>query len=292
MTQTQRPILWFISPATPLALALGLLTIALAGCEGQAPGPNTSESVLDAFSPPTPAEAAQWAIDPYNPDKRQRGLLLLANAPFGGERVYLELYRNALSDGDSAVRAVALKALAMHGLPEDVPRITPFLRDEVTVVRREAARALQRLHDQRAVGPLIAATNPDIEEDIDVRANAARALGQYARRDVFYALIDALRDRRLVVNQNAAESLRVLTGQSLGYAPRDWRDWASEQRDLFAERQEYIYPVFQRDPTIVEFILPYWNPPNETPARPVGMPVAEGVGEADAAQPPEGREGG
>ncbi|RMD65089.1 MAG: hypothetical protein D6824_03150, partial [Planctomycetota bacterium] len=45
-------------------------------------GAMDAQSILTLLpAPPSPAEAAQWAIDPYDADKRQRGVLLLANAP-------------------------------------------------------------------------------------------------------------------------------------------------------------------------------------------------------------------
>jgi len=263
-------------PRRPLLARLALLgaIAGVGGClEGQAPSEETEQGLFQVFAPPSPAQAAAWAVDPYDPDKRQRGLLLLANAPFGGEPVYVETYLQALEDPDSAVRAVSVKALALHGSPEHAPRIAELLReDDEPLVRREAARALQRLHNERVVDALIAATDAQREEDIDVRASAARALGQYPDRRVVQALIAALSDRRLIVNREARTSLRILTGEDFGYDPAEWIVWTEGRQSLFAGRQPYEYPVFRRDPTIVEWLLPFWAPPNETPSRPVGMP--------------------
>jgi len=242
-----------------------------------------SESVLSLFpAPPSPAVAAQWAIDPYDADKRQQGVLLLANAPFGGEPPYLRLYELRITDEVPAVRMAAAKALALHGEVRHVPMLMERLaKDDVVSVRREAARALQRLYDPLLAPPaLLRALDPDNESDADTRAAAATALGQYAQPRVVQGLIGALADRQLRVNKAAKQSLRILTGENFGLDIRGWLAWTQQASELFANRQPYRYPVFHRDPTIAEMILPWLQPPrNETVAPPVGAPedVAKGV---------------
>ena len=82
----------------------------LSGCGLELSGGSNlqqEESILSIWSPPDPAEAARWAADPYDPDKRQKGMLLLANAPWGGDPVYLRFYESALADADAGGRATA-----------------------------------------------------------------------------------------------------------------------------------------------------------------------------------------
>ena len=259
-----------------LAVCAGVVSL-LGACNRDSGAPRgQQQSVFEMFAPPTPAEAAAWASDPFDADKRYRGLLLLANAPFGGEPPYLRMYELAAVDGDSGVRAVSLRALAMHGTVDHAPLLVTALNDTNVLVRWEAARGLQRIHNPSAVSPLIERLAPDREDSVQVRASAARALGQYAQPRVVERLIGALGDRSLTVNDNALASLKVLTGQDFGYDARAWFVWTREaQRDLFAERQPYIFPVFERDPTIVEMLLPWFNPPNEIAASPIGMPPDE-----------------
>lgn len=261
------------------AAGLACLSALGLGCTTSQKGPN-ADSILDVWTPPSPVEAAQWAGDPYDADKRQRGMLLLANAPFGGERVYVQLYRARLVDEDPAVRGVAVRALALHGQPEDAPVIAERLEgDPDDVVRRESGRALQRIHNPAVVDKLILALDPRREPDTDARANAARALGQYAQPRVVQSLIGALNDSRLAVNDGALESLRVLTGQDFGVDAKAWLRWSGGAGDLFAQRGEYVYPVFHRDPTIVEYLVPFWRPPNEqSNQRPVGMAASASAG--------------
>ncbi len=273
-------------------LPLTAISLMIAACAGQAPGPEQGESVLGVFAPPTPAEAAAWAADPYDSDKRQRGVLLLANAPFGGEGPYLRLYEVRLTDEDPVVRAAALKALALHGTRDHAtPIARRLLEDESESVRAEAARALQRIHEPRVVDALITAVDPGRESDPDVRARAARALGQYASPEVVQTLIGALNDRRLTVNANALESLRILTGKDFGYDARAWLEWTNQTPSLFAGRRTYEYPVFERDPRVWELLLPFWSPPNEIAATPAGMPADQrgaGAPEEQGDKPPAG----
>ena len=257
------------------ALALCLLPAACAendDLRGGA-GRGSGESVLELFTPPTPAEAAAWATDPYDPDKRQRGVLLLAGASFGGERVYLNMYRLSLEDEDAGVRAAASRALALHGMVDDAPAIAALMRDDESVlVRREAARALQRIHNPEVVEALLAAADDAREEDGDVRAAATVALGQYREFRVVQGLIGALQDRLLRVNDGAVASLATLTGEDFGLDTAAWLAWVGDTVDLFEGATPYEYPVFQRDPTFAEKILPWRSPPNEIASQPVGAP--------------------
>jgi len=257
---------------------LSMFTVAAAalvmcGCGLDLAGGNTLEqqSVLTIFSPPDPAQAARWAADPYDPDKRQRGTLLLATAPWGGEPAYLDFYRAAATDEDAAVRGVAMMALGRHGGPTDAPLLIAGLSDPEPVVRRSAARAMQRIHNPSVIPSLLRAANESREEDPETRAAAATALGQYADGQVIQGLIAALRDRRLLVNQAARDSLILLTGQDLGVDPGAWLQWTRQSDDLFAGRGRYVYPVYRRAPFFWEQFIPWMRPPNETASVPVGM---------------------
>ncbi|CAE7262685.1 mscS [Symbiodinium necroappetens] len=254
--------------------------LALGGCEQgsmldfsgpQNTSTETNDSILTLFSGPTPVQAVQMATNTADPDERVRGTLLLANAPWGGEDVYLRLYREHMADEDAGVRAVAIRALSLHGTPDDVPAIVEQLKNGNDVVREEAARALQRIHAPEAIQPLLAASDIRQEENWKVRQYASVALGQYAERRVVDKLIDSLTDHELSVNRAALRSLRILTGQDLGFNTRAWLTWVNSSGELFAGRGVYEYPVFQREPNMFEAIVPWLEVPNEEPASPVGM---------------------
>lgn len=240
-------------------------------------------SILSAFSPPSPQEAAAWAVDPYDADKRYRGTLLLVNAPWGGEQVYVDLYARAIDDEDPSVRAAGARGLAMHGGPEHVPLIIKRLSDEDRLLRWESARALQRLHNPLAAPELIKRLEPKTEDEAMVRSACADALGQYAEPKVVDGLIAALGDRDLTVHQAARRSLRTLTGQDLGADLRAWVAWKKQTPDLFAARQPYVYPVFERDKNWVEVLVPIFKPPNEKASTPVGFDMTARAGSDEAA---------
>ncbi|MFG0304920.1 MAG: HEAT repeat domain-containing protein [Phycisphaerales bacterium JB040] len=255
----------------PIALASGAL---LAGCGVEMrPG---AKSLFEAFAPPTPTEAADMALS-EDPDERFKGLQLLANAPFGGGDPYLELYADSLQDEDPGVRWAAVSALGRHGGPEHVELVLPFLDDEDPLVRSATARALQRIHEPVAIEPLLETILIDNEPVDSVRAQAADALGQYASRAVLQGLVAALDDSSLAVNRSTLRSLETLTGQNYGLDQRAWLDWIRDAGpDVFAARRPYVFPTFQRDRKLVEYLPLVADPPNESPNTPVGMPPMGG----------------
>lgn len=211
------------------------------------------------------------ATDPYSAENRYKGTTLLSNADFGGDTVYMSLYLDGVDDPDSGVRSAAVRALGRHGDPEHVGVILEALKDSEDQVRLEAARALQRVHSPLAVSALIEKIDEDKEKVADIRAAAADALGQYLQPEVVKALVGALRDSRLVVNNRVQHSLLILTGQNFGLDRRAWIDWYNAAPDMFAGAQPYTYPIFNRKKRIVEYLPMIPPPPNETTSIPVGM---------------------
>ncbi len=260
----------------------------LSGCESFADN-RGADSILELGAPASPEEAARMAINQFNADERARGTLLLANSFFGGESIYLELYEDNIDDWDAGVRAAAVRALGIHGLPEHGPLIVERLDDEDERVRLEAARTLQRIHTEDAVQPLldriaepVIGMDDDLpgESDPQVRAEAAHALGQYAQPQVIEGLIRALDDRQLAVNIAARQSLRTLTGQDFGEDSAAWLDWYASTEEPFRGRTAYVYPVFERGRRLVEYLPLTPPPPNEAASTPVGMPPVRREGRA------------
>lgn len=263
----------------PCALvALCAAPFLLAGCEwlddARSKG-GTGDSVLEFFQPPSPQEAIAWAADPFDADKRYRGLLLISNSGFGGDSLYVRMYEQAAADGDSGVRAMAARALGRHGGPEHASILVGLLADDSELVRWEGARALQRIYAPQAVGALLERITPERESSVQVRESVAVALGQYAESRVAQALFSALNDRRLSVNMAANRSLVILTGEDFGLETRDWIRWYNASDQPFANRGVYEYPVFHRDSQWWEYVVPWSSPPNEVAGRPAGAPVEQ-----------------
>lgn len=258
----------------PLACALSAPLIGACDSLDLQPG---ATSILEVFAEPSAAQGAEWALDKYDADKRYRGTMLLANKPFAGEELYIKLFIDNAADPDAGVRTAAIRALGNHGGPEHVPVLVKALRDSDKLVRLEAARALQRVHNPAAVEPLMIACNAEREPEAEIRAEAADALGQYADPRILGSLQSCLADSNLTVNYAGLRSLRTLTGQDFGMDRVAWRNWLEKSPDPFRARIAYVYPVFRRDRSFIEHIPFVPGPPNEPEgAGPAGMP---GIGE-------------
>lgn len=252
-------------PLLMLAILLTLPTTFMSGCD------TAAQDIGELMeTTPTPTEAAAWMFGP-DPEQRRRGITLIANAPFGDAPPYVEVYRRALTDADPMVRAAAAHALGLNGDPADAILLANLLSDESEIVRFNAARGLQRLHrsETAVLNPLTNTMRND--PDPAVRRAAATALGQYAEPSVVESLIGALDDRSLAVNEAARRSLRFLTGQDFGLSPADWLNWWRSADAPFAEQRLFVYPVFRRDLTWIERLIPLFRPRFEFPGSPIGL---------------------
>lgn len=252
--------------ATATAVATAVLVSA--GCD------TLSSDINDFFSdmtPPTPAEAAAWAADLNDPENQRRGLALLSDAPWGGEDAYVELYRLYVEEPtDPLVKATAVQALGRWGTPDDAMKIADHLASPSPLVRREAAKGLQRLHDPK-VADRIWIRLVDPNEEAGVRVELAIALAQYPSDRSFQALCLALDARELVINLAAADSLRILTGEDFGIDRATWLAWYDATPSPFAEEEVFLYPTFTRHISFWDHMLFWKNWTFETPAPPRGM---------------------
>jgi hypothetical protein len=229
------------------------------------------------FDVPTPGQAARWALDQHDPDRRREGLVLLSTATFGGAEVYVSLYRDYVeNDPNPLVKAAAIAALARHGKPADALLIAPWARRSVSdnvTVRWAAVQGLQRLH-QRDVVPVLVDAALDLEEQSEVRGAACVAMGQYPEDRVARALIAVLDARELAINADAAQSLAMLTGEDFGMDITAWRNWyehARTQGDPFSGGGEYRYPTYARDTVWWEHMAFWLDEQYEPSLRPAGL---------------------
>lgn len=261
----------FSTQNSPIIALAGAGVLWLTGCQSVSEGINDLSATLN---PTSPREAAKFALDQDDPDKRREGILLLSSSHFGSEEVYVQLYREYVRfESDPMVRAVAIQALARYGNPDDAIFIQPHLEDESIQVRREAAKGLQRLHSPPVVSELIRVLVNE-GENADVRSAIAIALGQYPEDRVMQGLFNALDARELSVNYAALHSLRILTGEDFGLDSVEWGAWyrkAEAKGVAFDGQQEYFYPTYQRDLSWLEE-LAFWSKPTfEPPGQPAGL---------------------
>lgn len=267
-------VLWNGRPSRSGFAPLLLLTTL-----GFAPGCDTISGdfndFMDGLRPPTPIEAAVWAADFNNPGKQRRGIVLLVNAPFGGEEAYLELYRTLAQESpDPLVRAAAIRGVGRWGDPDDAKILAEGLQNESDQVRLESAISLQRIHAPE-VEDVIWKRLADENEIESVRVELAIALGQYRSDASFQTLCLALDDRSLTLNLAAADSLRIMTGRDFGINARSWLSWYDaqlrSQENPFVLGETFLYPTFRRDVGFFES-LAFWDPVTfEDPAAPRGL---------------------
>lgn len=118
----------------------------------------------------------------------------------------------ALSDEDSTVRQEVAEALGKLHDPRAVDPLMNALQDENTPVRASAVAALAKLGNERAIEPLIALLTQD--KNTFVRARAVSALGTLGQVDsasVFVPIVSALKDRDPIVRSMAVTALGKLS---------------------------------------------------------------------------------
>jgi HEAT repeat protein len=110
-----------------------------------------------------------------------------------------------LESDDPEARAVGLLALGLQGKWSDLETITRFLDDPETAVRASAVEALANLREPRM--QLLVATLGNRQEDSEVRAAAARAIGDLGRSQIPFHLMAALQDDDANIRSEAARAL-------------------------------------------------------------------------------------
>lgn len=249
------------------------------------------QSIGEKLAPPSPTQAAQWAVDTTDAENMRRGTVLLGTSAFGGSTVYVKLYRFYVREIDNPlVQAAAITALSRHGDPADALLLASLLRpvfknasgevdkaesgSPFPKVRLAAALGLQRLHNR---DPLVVEKMwlrmTDESEEQETRVELAIALGQYAQDDVFNALCDALDHSELSVNVAARDSLVQITGVDFGLEKIRWLGWyaSTPEGRRFLTQTPYLYPTFQRHLGFWDFVV-FWDIPRwEPPALPRGL---------------------
>jgi len=274
------------------AAALIALAVVLGGCAGGGDDTSFLADFVDPIITPTPTEAALDMLDMESADNRRRGVSLISASPFGGEEVYLKVYRELLREPDPTVRAACARAIGLHGSPEDALLLARAIDHEIDrelsdatvtvlkynepdpLVRWEAANGLTKIHNPEAVGPLIQALLRDA--DADVRGAAANALGQYPQSEVYDALLQGLVDPQFRVVRASRESLKTLTGTDQGVDKDDWLAYRTENpTNLFTEQLTYTYKPWVAPPGFFEK-LKFWRPSQRERAQEL-VPVGRGA---------------
>ena len=126
--------------------------------------------------------------------------------------------------GSSALRVSAIEALGGLGDSTTVQPLRTMLGETANFQLQEAlVTALGRIGDGRATADLMEVLRSAF--DPALRASAAEALGRIGGETAVPLLIEVLRGDAPPVRQQAADALRVLTGESWGTDAEAWRRW-------------------------------------------------------------------
>lgn len=218
-------------------LTVGIAILALLGCAGQ-----TIE-----FRRPTGQESMLVALKDDDPDARYAALVQLGKSKdtLTDDWAVKGLALLAETDSTSQVRALAVRTLGRVDDARAVPPAVKALTDPSPHVRAEAAWALQQFPRQTVrradqAEPAKSALLKALAEDpaLDVRINAAAALGRFTDRNVLMALITALKDHDFAVAYHAEQSLVRLTGKTFRGQAAKWLAWMKTTENPFEHAGE------------------------------------------------------
>ncbi|MHA1601138.1 MAG: HEAT repeat domain-containing protein [Alphaproteobacteria bacterium] len=131
----------------------------------------------------------------------------------------------ALTDEDGHVREVAAHSLGLLGDTRAIPELVGLFSDRYPGPKESAARALIRF-GRPAVAPLITALS---KGDDSARSWAPRALGKIGDRQAIGPLVTAAerarREKSWWILTRTTRALTELTGKTFGEDPAKWRAW-------------------------------------------------------------------
>ena len=157
-----------------LRCLLAVALLPLAACDSMM---SDFDMLGKSFSPPTPQEAAAWAVDPSDPEAQRRGLVLLGTATFGGEPTYIELYRIYVTESrDPLVKAAAIESLCRFAQPTEAKLIAlQEITARLGITPGEAIAVGDGANDLpmlRAAGTGVAMhAKPRVQAECEVRVN-------------------------------------------------------------------------------------------------------------------------
>lgn len=199
-------------------LAAVLLCALAAGCT------DVKQWFVDEFFGPTGDELLIMVENEEDPDVRREAIVVMCRRDWDDRTRLYRFLTFMVEDEDPSVRSAAIRGLSRSQDPNYLPLIVNRLTDpeEATAVRWDAAVALDRIHGEDAVEPLLRHSDWRQEESMDVRMACTRALRHYRRKPVVEALVARLSDPSFEVRYEASRALWWITGERNGLEPQSW----------------------------------------------------------------------
>jgi hypothetical protein len=145
------------------------------------------------------------------------------------ERDEVQEWIAELKDEDPRIRQTAAEILGRLQDPRAIGPLIVALVDEASEVREAASEALknflfwEKSDEANRVVPELIVVLQDQRKDPEVRKNAAKALGKIKDPRAVEPLIEALKDP--LSRDYVAEALEEITGEKLGRNFWKWREW-------------------------------------------------------------------
>ncbi|GEM_PF-1913924 len=179
----------------------------------------TARRVLSSMaSPPSLERIAEAGLGHSEAEVREQVLLALADGrPSGLD--WIAAAEAALSDGDAAVRAAAVRAVGLGRLVSSTAALIDLADDPSQRVRMAVPEALVRLAGQRSL-PVLRALSRDPQWR--VRVQVVTALVDLKSMRAVVELIDMLGREEGRVREDILTALRTLTGKSHGLNMLAW----------------------------------------------------------------------
>ncbi len=165
-------------------------------------------------------------------DRAVRMLYVQALAAVGTPAAMRTLVDHSLDDGDEEIRLACLDRIVGQPTPEIVAAYVAALKSDSNARINRAARALGRLGDRSAVGPLIdSLVTTHVVKEGDENPNSVNAAFSPQAGMAFSTGSAVRKVQRTFNNQPVLDALVALTGGvNLNFDERAWKTWYASQK--------------------------------------------------------------
>ena len=203
-----------------------LVCTCLVGCASWSPFTDPKQVARDRelYGPTADQRIAELAAE----SKKAR-----SSGPTGQAEFTQRLVGDLLGEHDPRVRSQILTVAADFDTPAAVAICKGALQDPDESVRMEACEIWARRGGPEAVALLAARSQAD--QELDVRLQALRMLGELGDDRAVPVLAKALEDPDPAVQHRAVAALKEVSGRDLGNDVNAWRAWAADPEGSAAE---------------------------------------------------------
>jgi HEAT repeat protein len=202
-----------------------LLLVAVAGCVTSG-NVKWSPAHWNLFARQTEEDHPEFADTKAAHIRRIQDLADTARDMSPAEKMSIstKLAEQLRAESDELLQLETVRALGAFSTPGAIEGLRHALTSEQANIRIAACRSLSRIRSAQSLEILSDVARGD--SNLDVRAAAVRALGEFEGEPALRALAAAVDDRDPAIQFLAVQSLRKVHGENLGDNLSVWRDFA------------------------------------------------------------------